>query len=487
MKAQTAKMLIVLSLALGLPGARGFDLWDAWQAARRHSPQYRAAEHARNAAHEAEKQGKAQLLPQVSASANYSNQPQSGYDKYETHGWTLELSQALFDKSKWERYQAGKLGTRVADSDFQNSDATLLLEVAKAYLDILTIKDKLAAVAAEKAAYQAQIDRARAMFRSGAATVIDTYEAQSGYDGAVARAVDLDTQLLRAQNTLENATGLDPRAIEPVRRQILPDWLETTSERTWLEQALTGNPELVTQRLKLEQSQRELSAYQGRRWPSLTLNTGYQDMRNDIRYASGADVQNRGRGAYIGLRFVLPLYSGGDNASRIRQAEQRMRENSELLENIRRDISLQVRQAYAQMRGKKIQIRAQRRLLATNEAKLASTRLGRRVGVRSTLDEIKARQDKASAEEQLAEARYGYVEAYLHLLEACGALGKAQGRDAVLSLFGRVLKPRRVIDAEKTQRQRAIRRTKALPANGGYSDYAVDIDLNLIPVLRNQP
>lgn len=482
MNARTVKMLIVFVIATGLPQARGFDLWDAWQAARRHAPQYRAARHRRNAAHESERQAQAQLLPQLRAGASYSNQPQSGYDKYQTHGWNLEFSQTLFDKSKWANYQAGKLGTQVSDSDFHNRDAALLMEVAKAYLDILTLKDKLTAVTAEKTAYQTQIARARAMFRSGAATVIDTYEAQSGYDSAVAKALDLDTQLLTARNTLNNATGLDPRALEPMRQQNLPDWLAKTSERQWLKQALATNPELETQRLKLEKSQKQLSAYKGRRWPSVTVNAGYQDMRNDIRYTSGADFHSRGRGAYVGLRFDLSLYSGGENESRIRQAEEQMRENRELLEQMRREVTLRVKQAYAQMRGKQAQMRAQRRLLATNEAKLASTRLGRRVGVRSTLDEIKAQQDKASAEEQLAEARYGYVEAYLRLLEACGVLNQARGRDAVLSLFELTTSQVQPAHRKKPEAKRALHPLEALNGEHGHINYAVDLDLNLIPI-----
>ena len=478
MTRETAKLLIPLFLFLGLPAAHGFDLWEAWQAARRHSPQYHAAEHTRNAAHETEQQAKAQLLPQVNAAASYRNQPQSGYDKYATQGWSLELNQTLFDKGKWEQYRAGKLATQLADMEFDNSDAALLIEVAKAYLDILTLQDKLAALAAEKAAYRAQIAQAQGRFRAGNATIIDTYEAQSGYDAALAREVDLDTRLLTAQNTLKNATGLDPQAIEPVHRKTLPDWLGKSGERHWLAKAMAGNPELAVRELQFEKSRAELLARKGQRWPSVNLDAGYQDRHNDIRYAGGAELHSRGRGAYVGLSVTVPLYSGGENSSRIRQAEEEMEKNSALLENTRRDITLQVKQAYAQLRGKKTQILAQRRLLATNEAKLASTRLGRRFGVRSTLDEIKAQQDKASAEEQLTEARYGYVEAYLQLLRACGELNQARGTEAMIALFAPSPTAARTAHAGKT----APVRTTPPRSEGEQRGYAVDIDLNLVPI-----
>ena len=97
---------------------------------------------------------------------------------------------------------------------------------------------------------------------------------------------------------------------------------------------------------------------------------------------------------------------------------------------------LQVRQAYATLRGQQAQIKAQEQLLATSDAKLESIRLGRQVGVRNNMDEIKAEQEKAQAEEQLAEARYGYIGAYLQLLHLAGKLHDEEGRAAARRLYG---------------------------------------------------
>ena len=74
--------------------------------------------------------------------------------------------------------------------------------------------------------------------------------------------------------------------------------------------------------------------------------------------------------------------------------------------------------------GHQYRIRAQQRLLESNRAKLESTRLGRQVGVRSLLEELQAQQAAADAEQQLAQARYGYVLAYIRLLKESGVLGE---------------------------------------------------------------
>ncbi|QMT41303.1 hypothetical protein [Neisseria shayeganii] len=63
----------------------------------------------------------------------------------------------------------------------------------------------------------------------------------------------------------------------------------------------------------------------------------------------------------------------------------------------------------------------------SNRSKLESVRLGRQVGVRSNLDELQAVQAEAEARQQLAEARYGQIMAYLQLLAHSGTLTDETG------------------------------------------------------------
>ena len=96
----------------------------------------------------------------------------------------------------------------------------------------------------------------------------------------------------------------------------------------------------------------------------------------------------------------------------------------ELLTATERQARQAVRQAYLDAYGHQYRILAQQRLLESNRAKLESTRLGRQVGVRSLLEELQAQQAAADAEQQLAQARYGYVLAYMRLLKEPSILGE---------------------------------------------------------------
>ncbi len=415
--------------------ASAFDLNEAWTAARYHSAEYDAARHARNAAQEPQHQAKARLLPQVSANATYTNRAQDSYDKYRSHGWNAQISQPLFDGPRWRQYQAEQITARLGDSQLDNTASELMLETGKAYLNILTAQDKLAAVAAEKTAYRAQIAQAKGLFDSGEATIIDTYEAQAGLDAANAKEIRLRTELVTAQNRLANLTGLAPDHAEAIADRPLPDLAEREDEKSWINKAIANSAAVQSRRLQVEKSEADRATAESEHWPQLSLNVGYQDNRNNIAQHGGNPAHNRNRGAYVGVQFTIPIYSGGEIRSKEKQSAAILAQRQAELEAETGQIRLQVRQTLATLHGERAQIAAQQQLLHTNTAKLESTRLGREVGVRNTIDEIKAEQEKAQAEEQLAEAKYRYIAACLQLLHLTGELTEDSGRAFAAQLF----------------------------------------------------
>ena len=310
-----------------------------------------------------------------------------------------------------------------------------MLETGKAYLDILTAQDKLAAVTAEKSAYTAQIAQAKGLFESGEATIIDTYEAQAGLDSANAKEIRLRTELVTAQNRLANLTGLAPDHAEALADKTLPDLANRQSENQWINQAIANSAAVQTRRLQVEKSEADRATAQSEHWPQLSLNVGYQDNRNKIAQHGGNPNSNRNRGAYVGVQFTIPIYSGGEIRSKEKQSQEILAQRQAELEAETEQIRLQVRQTLATIHGEQAQIAAQQQLLHTNTAKLESTHLGREVGVRNTIDEIKAEQEKAQAEEQLAEAKYRYVAACLQLLHLSGELTQDSGHAWAAQLF----------------------------------------------------
>ncbi|ASK27268.1 TolC family outer membrane protein [Neisseria chenwenguii] len=426
----TATVFTALLLAFPVAG-HAFTLADAWLAALNYSADHSAARHERNADREKKNQARAELLPQITANTEYSRQPPSLSSTTRSNGWNVQASQTLFDKSLFARYKQGKVAAETADAKLANSQGELLYNVAQAYFDVLLQQDKLKAVREERAAYTKQLERAQEMFKQGAATILDTHEAQSGYDTAVAKEVDILTKLRIAKNTLSDMTGLDSEQISAVR--INPeniDLLAHTQEQEWQDLAEQNNQEWQMQRLAVKDAEAAYKAAKGGHWPKLTLNSSYQNYNNTYNYY-GYDQSYRSKGATVSLNLSLPLFSGGSVYSQAKEAAERELQNRDLLTAAERKVRLSVKQSFFNTDSSHAQMIAQQRLLAANTAKLESTQIGRQVGVRNNLEEIQAQQAKADAEQKLAEAKYGYVKSYLELLKNSGVLVEVRRLSAV--------------------------------------------------------
>lgn len=392
-------------------------LEEAWQAARLHSAQYRSADYARLAAQEIPQQTRAQLLPQLSASAEHRrfSEDRGAYSQ----DLRIQVNQPLLDRPRWQAHEEAQLSAEQANSEFNYQDSQLRLNVSKAYLAILSSREKLKAVAAEQLAYRQQIERAKALFESGEATILDTYEAEASLDEAIAKELRFKTEKILAENQYRDLTGLSPEWIQDIGAKTLPDFTFGTQENEWIDKALNQNSALKVQSLLVDKSQRALDRAEAEYWPQLNLTAGYQDSRS---YRYGSKQQHDG--AYIGLSFTIPIYSGGDTDSKIRQNKALLARQQTIFEGERDQLRLQIKQAWAILQGQKAQIQAQEQLLKSQMAKLDATRLGRSYGIRHSMDEIQAAQAYAEAQEKLATARYAYLEAWLTLLHLSGELVK---------------------------------------------------------------
>lgn len=428
-KAFQAACAVVLCGVYAAP-AQAFDLLEAWQAALNYSADYAAAQHERDAEQERKVQARAALLPQVTANAVYQKQPPSLSSTTESHGWNIQASQSIYDQARWAQYRQGSLAAEMADQKLNQVKGDLLLQVAQAYFQVLLNRDKMASAEQEKQTYEQQTRQAQAMFEKGLATMVDTNEAQANYAAVRAKQVTILTDLMLAENTLANLTGLNPKEIQPISRNLSDHLLGKDTLNDWQNTARANNPEWQRQRLMLESAKVGVTAAKAGYLPKLTLTGGYQDNRNTQNYY-GTEQRYRSKGGSITLQLSIPLYSGGQIRSQVREAVAREQQNQATLLATERKIQAAVNQYYQITYNSRYQIIAQEKLLKANSVKLNATKLGHTVGVRTNLDELQAMQAQADAEQKLAEARYQYLTAYLQLLNSAGVLTNEKQQEQV--------------------------------------------------------
>lgn len=414
------RWLLAACLAGCASAVCAFDLEEAWEAAERHSAEYRAAVYHRDAEREKERQAEAVWYPHVSADGDYRRQPSDLSSARSQYGWQIQVSQSLYDAEKSVRLKQSRSNSEEADAGLARQLDELKLQVGRSYFDVLLAEENVQAARTEKDTYRKQINQTQKLFRHGLATAVDLHEAQVGYDQALAKEIEALGQKQSAQNRLSNYTGLAAADIQVIDSEGLIERFQTQIDQhdlnAWQQAALEHNSEYRSQRAAVETALYGVDLAKAANRPKVNLTAGYQNRR----YHPHRGDAYGGKGWTFGIQISMPLYSGGGDRSRIREANARLDEAQERLSATKRKIKLAVAQAYTESNAARYRILAQQRVLDSSRLKLKATETGRQYGIRNTLETVRARQEVAEAEQKLAQARYAYLGAFLSLVKESG-------------------------------------------------------------------
>jgi outer membrane protein len=135
-------------------------------------------------------------------------------------------------------------------------------------------------------------------------------------------------------------------------------------------------------------------------------------------FGVGSDTTNNN----VGVQLSMPLFQGGATQSKLREAEANKDRAKEELENARRTVATQTRQAYLGVVSGIAQVKALQQALVSSESVLEASKLGQEVGVRTNLDVLNAQQQVYATRRDLYQAEYNYLVAQLRLKSSAGNL-----------------------------------------------------------------
>jgi outer membrane protein len=174
--------------------AQAADLVSVVQQALGHDADLAQARASYVAAQEAVPQARGGLLPQLSAGwgRTYNGIATDGFPRqsYWQNGWTVSLTQPIFDWTKWMAYrQADYVEARGAvDLDFAQQAA--LLRAVRAYFEALAAEDEVRRAADYTAAVDAHMQVLQRKRSAGEATVVDLREALTAREQAALQQAD---------------------------------------------------------------------------------------------------------------------------------------------------------------------------------------------------------------------------------------------------------------------------------------------------------
>ncbi len=422
--------LILLATLLGASGwAQAADLLETFHAAQANDPVFAAARAAQQAGHEKLSQGRSLLMPSVNLNANTTFNKQdssyqgflagaSGQYNYNSNGYGVTLVQPLFRQQNWQAYSESELQAAQADAQLKIAEQDLIVRVAQAYFDVLIAQDTVALVEAQKSAISEQLEQAKRNFEVGSATITDTLEAQARYDLTGAQEIAAKNNLEIKRNALQQLINATPGDLSPLGKEFKLEAPQPADMEKWVDEAQANSLQLAIAQASAEIADKEVARNRGGHYPTVDFVANYS------KNSTGGVMSNDTTSKSVGVQLNMPLFEGGAVNSKWREAEANRERARQELENARRSISLQTRQAYLGVVSGISQVQALQQALTSSQSVLEASKLGQEVGVRTNLDVLNAQQQLFSTRRDLYQAQYNYLLSELRLKQAVGSLGE---------------------------------------------------------------
>lgn len=425
--ALTVTLLAVLP-ALPVAGAHAADLLQVYRDAQSNDAQFASARYQRQATEEKLPQGRSGLLPQISgtAAATRTNIDQSApvdANRFiNNNNWALQLTQPLFRWDRWETYKQGELATMSGEMSFAQAQLDLIIRTSQAYFDVLSAQDNLYLAGAQKKAIFEQLEQARRNFEVGTATITDANDAQARYDLATSTEISSKNALEISRANLQQITGKPVEELLGLRNAADIPGPQPADVSVWADQAEQTNPQVGIARYGLETAQREYNKARAGHLPSVDLVASYGFTNSGGTATQQVNVASRYNSAQVGVQLTVPIYSGGQIQSRVRETQALADKASSDLEFARRTAAQSARQSFSGVSNGLAQVKALEAAERSAESAVESNKLGYDVGVRINIDVLNAEAQLFSTRRDLSKARYDTIMNGLRLKAATGAL-----------------------------------------------------------------
>ena len=425
------KKLLPLLIGLSLTGfsamSQAENLLQVYQQARLSNPDLRKSAADRDAAFEKINEARSPLLPQLGLGADYdySNgyRDSKGVNSNVTSA-SLQLTQTIFDMSKWRALTLQEKTAGIQDVTWQTDQQTLILNTATAYFNVLSAIDTLSYTEAQKQSIYRQLDQTTQRFNVGLVAITDVQNARSQYDTVLANEVTARNNLDNMVEALRQVTG----NYYPQLASLNVDNFKTDKPQAvnaLLKEAENRNLTLLQARLSQDLAREQIRQAQDGHLPTLNLtastgvsNTSYSGSKS----AQNPDVdagQNK-----VGLSFSLPLYQGGQVSSQVKQAQYNFVGASEQLESAHRNVVQTVRSSFNNVNASISSINAYKQAVVSAQSSLDAMEAGYSVGTRTIVDVLDATTTLYNAKQQLSSARYNYLINQLNIKAALGSLNE---------------------------------------------------------------
>lgn len=405
------------------------NLLQVYQHAKQNDAQLKVSESGYFAALEAKPQVLSGRKPRVDLTANtsynlqYTGRTLQGTDRagFLNLGYELSLSKPLINKKL--DAQIGQVNASILQSkaNLEKDRQDLIVRVAKAYFQYLNANETIAFRKAEKTAIGRQLKQTKAFFDAGRSAITDVKESQAQYDLANAQIEVAKQQIDVSRETLRAITTRYYKSLNGAADNIPLLIPKPNSIEAWAKSAIANSKEIVAAQHAVNAAQKSVEIERAAKSPAIDLFA-----RHGGDSTLGEDTFDRDKlDAAVGVQFSMPLYQGGNIASRIRESRHKLRRARQQLELQKRLATQQSRAAYLTIVSGLSQVKALKQALNSSQVAAKATQAGFDAGTRTAVDVLLALRETFSAKRDYSTARYEFLLNTLILKQATGTLSEA--------------------------------------------------------------
>ena len=323
------------------------------------------------------------------------------------------VSQTLFDWKSISSARAAAASVKSADYTLLDAHDLVVLTVGNVYFQAVADEARIATDEAQVQSAQALFDQATDQVKAGTAADIDALRSK----------VELQTrqqQLIEARNdfaihkiNVARVIGLAPGQDFDLTDKSLYVPLENMTMDDALKRAYASRSDYRAASADVRAAELSRKAAVAGYFPSLSFNADYG--------TGGAHPSEATRVYDVRGTLSIPIFTGNSVHGDIQQADARLEEARDRLDNLRAQIEADVRTALLNLQSSAEQVNVARSNIDLADQTLTQSRDRFSAGVTDTVEVVQSQQAVASAHEQYISSLYKYNFAKISLIRALGA------------------------------------------------------------------
>jgi outer membrane protein len=396
-----------------VPLARAEDLSAIVDKTLGHDAELAQARAAYEAAKQAIPVARAALLPQVAGGwgRTYNRIDVEDFPRqsYWQSGWMVNVSQPLFDWSKWTAFKQSDYVAARGVTDLAGAQQGAMLRAVKAYFEELASEDELKRTIDYGAAIEAQAQEISRKRAAGEATLIDVRDAEVAREQAQLQRLDAQEELFIKRRAVESVSGQPFTALAALPGVLPLPRLSPESAEVWVDEARSRGYEVQSRQLDWEIAKLDTQKARAAGYPVVNLTGSYTPAGAAAGYARPTTTTT-------GMLSVsVPLLSGGEIQGRVKQSLALENKAEQGFVIASRQAETSARDNYARYILARERTATLTRLTESSRAALEATKIGYRTGSRTSVDVLRAIDSFYMTQRDLMRSRYQAVVTLLSL------------------------------------------------------------------------